>query len=231
MAQDAIPYYPILLDVACMPVLVVGAGSVALRKVGTLLECGAHVTVVSPHFDPILTKLHAKFRSRKSGKRRLGAMLELKRRKFRPSDVKGPWLVYAATDDPELNEWICNAAHGSSAWANCATPPEAGIFAVPATVRRGVFSIAISTGGASAALSAYWRKRLEKLVGDEWGELAALLLRKRDEVKARVNDPDARRTLLTRLGKGHWAAKIRKFGVAEVARRMNVLIAKTAKKS
>ncbi len=224
MAQTVTPYYHILLDVLNMPVLIVGGGPVAVRKAEGLLECGACVTVVSPQFDPALTKLCAQLRSRKRGKRSMAPTLQLKKRKYRASDVKGPWLVYAATDNSELNKRICDAAHASCTLANCAEPGDAGIFGVPATVRRGVFSIAISTGGASAALSAYWRKRLEKLIGDEWGELAALLLKKREEIKARVIDPAARRKLLTLLGQGHWAAKLKKFGVAEVKRRMDVLI-------
>ncbi|MEK6192694.1 MAG: bifunctional precorrin-2 dehydrogenase/sirohydrochlorin ferrochelatase, partial [Deltaproteobacteria bacterium] len=41
-------YYPVFLDINARKCLVVGGGSVGTRKVISLVECGAIVTVVCP---------------------------------------------------------------------------------------------------------------------------------------------------------------------------------------
>ncbi|MEI6234600.1 MAG: bifunctional precorrin-2 dehydrogenase/sirohydrochlorin ferrochelatase [Planctomycetota bacterium] len=221
MTQSAsAPLYPIFLDIRSMPVLVVGGGAVAARKVADLVESGARVVVVSPAFDPGILELEANVGAH-------GGTLKLSKRLYRPGDLKGRKLVFAATDNVALNQSICKAAHALGSLANCAAPPEAGSFALPGMVRRGAFCLAVSTGGASAALSAHWRKRLDAIAGPEWGELVALLEKKRLEVKARVSDPALRRTVLSSLGRAHWAVKVKKLGVADVERRMDDVIDKT----
>lgn len=215
--------YPVFLDLYGVRVLVVGGGAVAARKVGGLVAPFARVTVVSPEFNEELLALEKKLR------RKCIFPLKLIKRPFKPADLRGQRLVFAATDDPALNARICRAAQTKGLLANCAAPPEAGNFAVPATVHRGLFCLAISTGGTSAALAAHWRKRLEKIVGEESGWLTYLLWKKRREAKARIADPQARRELLTALGQPHWAPKIRKHGVEYVERRMNALVDRAAK--
>src|SRR5690242_13716537 len=83
-------YYPIFLDLKDRPVLVVGAGKVALRKTRGLLEAGARVTVVAPEHLAEFDKLRVR-------------MVE---RAFRASDLSGAALVFAATDDRLTNHRI-----------------------------------------------------------------------------------------------------------------------------
>ena len=80
-------YYPIFLDLRGRPVLVVGAGKVALRKTLGLVEAEASVTVVAPRWAPEFERLP----------------VPLVRRAFEPADVEGACLVFAATDDREVN--------------------------------------------------------------------------------------------------------------------------------
>lgn len=223
MPRSAALLYPIFLDIRDWPVLVVGGGSVAARKVADLVESGASVRVVSPMMDASILALNAELSASNS---KFAGRLRLMKRKYRGSDLNGMRLVFAATDNGALNQDVCNAAQALGALANCAAPPDAGNFTLPGMVRRGAFCLAVSTGGASAALSAHWRKRLEKIAGAEWGELVALLEKKRLDVKTRIGEPEARRTLLSSLGQAHWAAKVKKFGVDEVERRMNTAIDK-----
>src|SRR5689334_16865575 len=91
-------YYPIFLDLAGKPVVVAGAGKVALRKATGLLEAGAQVTVVSPRIKPEFEDLP----------------LTIKRRRFRNADVEGAALVFAATNDRAVNHQVARAArrHG-----------------------------------------------------------------------------------------------------------------------
>jgi siroheme synthase-like protein len=211
----------VFLELHGVPVLVVGGGAVAARKVADLALSHARVTIVSPAMNEELIALGKVMRASTFP-------LKLIKRRFRPGDMRGMRLIFAATDDPVLNARICRTAQAKRLLANCAAPPEAGNFAVPATVRRGLFCLAISTGGTSAALAAHWRERLEKITGNEWGTLASLLWKKRREVKTRIADADIRREVLTTLGHPYWAVKIKKSGIKAIERRMDALIASAA---
>ena len=72
----------------------VGGGKVGTRKVDTLLQCGARVTVVSPRASRTLTDLASRNR------------IELKNRAYRDGDLDGMFLVIGATNDQSLNNRI-----------------------------------------------------------------------------------------------------------------------------
>lgn len=139
-------HYPVFLDLKDRPVLVVGAGKIALRKTKGLLEAGARVTVVSPEHEPEFEELPVR-------------ILE---RRFRATDLAGAVLVFAATDDRLTNHRIGIAAKGRGVFANIADSAEECGFVVPARVMRGNVQIAVSTGGENPRLSADLRKKLEE---------------------------------------------------------------------
>jgi len=131
-------HYPIFLDLRNRPVLVVGAGKVALRKVRGLVEAGARVTVIAPQalaeFDTLPVRVI--------------------RRRYRPADLTGVALVFAATSDRAVNRNIGQAAGRRGIFANIADSADECDFVVPARVRRGRVQIAIATGGTDPRLSA-----------------------------------------------------------------------------
>jgi siroheme synthase-like protein len=141
-------HYPIFLDLKDRPVLVVGAGKVALRKARGLLEAGARITVVAPECEPEFETMPVR----------------IVRRRFRASDLAGCTLVFAATDDRLTNHRIGIAAKGKGIFANIADSAEECGFIVPARVQRGSVQIAVSTGGESPRLSAELRKKLEDVL-------------------------------------------------------------------
>jgi precorrin-2 dehydrogenase / sirohydrochlorin ferrochelatase len=141
-------HYPVFLDLHDRPVLVVGAGPVALRKTRGLLEAGARVTVVAPDALAEFADLPVR----------------VIRRPFRASDLTGAVLVFAATGDRQLNHRIGIAAKGKGVFANIADSAEECAFVVPARVNRGDVQIAISTGGKSPRVSADLRRKLDDLL-------------------------------------------------------------------
>jgi precorrin-2 dehydrogenase/sirohydrochlorin ferrochelatase len=141
-------HYPIFLDLKDRPVLVVGAGKVALRKSKGLLEAGARVTIVAPEWEPEFESLPVR----------------IVRRRFRASDLGGVVLVFAATDDRLANHRIGIAAKGKGVFANIADSAEECDFLVPARVQRGNLQFAVSTGGESPRLSVELRKKLEDIL-------------------------------------------------------------------
>jgi precorrin-2 dehydrogenase / sirohydrochlorin ferrochelatase len=162
--------YPIFAVIEDKPCLVVGGGAVGERKVMDLMTAGARVTVVSPALTPELAALAAQ------GKIRYLAA------GFTESQVEGMALVMAATDDPRVNARVSAAAQARAIWVNVADEPEYCTFIVPAQVRRGELTLAISTGGASPALARQLREELQQRFGPEYGPYLDLLKRVRSRL-------------------------------------------------
>jgi siroheme synthase-like protein len=144
----ALQYYPVFLDLKDLPVLVVGAGKVALRKTRGLLEAGARVTVVAPEWEADFDSLPVRMVARR----------------FRASDLGGAMLVFAATDDRLTNHRIAVAAKGKGVFANISDSAEECGFIVPARLHRNGVQVAVSTGGENPRLSVELRRKLEEIL-------------------------------------------------------------------
>ena len=166
-------YYPLFLDLAGRECLVVGAGVVAARKVRSLLECGARVTVVGERPVAALRALE-----------RRGVVLE--RRRFRAGDVGRQALVIAATDDRAVNAAVAAASRRRGIPVNAVDDPPNCTFIVPAVVRRGDLTVAISTGGKSPAAARLVKERIAALLGEEHAALVRLLGAHRERMKEQV---------------------------------------------
>lgn len=160
--------YPVSLVVAGKRCVVVGGGAVAARKVVSLVEAGADVVVVAPEID-------AEIR---------GQPVETVERPYQAGDLDGAWLAIAATDDRATNRRIHADGQAARVWVNAADDPEACDFTLPAVLRRGPVSLAVSTGGHSPALAGWLRDQVADLVGDEIGRLAELLSEAREALQA-----------------------------------------------
>jgi uroporphyrin-III C-methyltransferase/precorrin-2 dehydrogenase/sirohydrochlorin ferrochelatase len=123
--------YPLMLDLTGRPVVVVGGGAVALRRVRALLAAGALVHVIAPHVDPALA----------------GEDVRLSRRKYRDGDLAGAWLAHAATDDPAVNSRVAAAAERLRIWCVRADDAAASRAWTPAVARQGEITVAVTAGG------------------------------------------------------------------------------------
>ena len=167
------PYYPIFIDLQGEKVVVVGGGTVAERKIETLLEYGAVVSVVSRELTPPLRKYV------EEGK------IKFLEQEFRENQLKGAFMVIAATDDSLLNHQVSKIAREKGLLINAVDQPSDCNFIVPSILRRGDLSIAVSTSGKSPALAKKIREELENSFGDEYGILLALMGRLRKEILSR----------------------------------------------
>jgi precorrin-2 dehydrogenase / sirohydrochlorin ferrochelatase len=163
------PLYPVGLVVAGRPVLVVGGGRVAARKVADLAACGARVTVVAPEVDPALVAR---------------GDVAVERRPYRRGEVAGYRLVVTATGDPTVDQRVFDDAEAAGVWVNSADDPERCTFTLPAVVRRDPVVVAVATGGHSPALATWLRRRLGAELGPEVAVLAGLLGEARSGVRA-----------------------------------------------
>ena len=186
-------HYPININLAHRRCLVVGGGSVAERKVETLLEFGAEVTVIAPELTPKLSELV----SGNSIQHLAASYTSDLSDQSDPSNR--PLLVFAATDDREVNKQVSADCQSRGILVNVVDDPELCSFFVPAILRRDDLIISVSTSGKSPAMARWLRERLEKEYGPEYGRLADILGELRDEVKAKYPDPADRNQAYLRI--------------------------------
>ncbi|MBI4354481.1 MAG: bifunctional precorrin-2 dehydrogenase/sirohydrochlorin ferrochelatase [Candidatus Omnitrophica bacterium] len=183
-------YYPLFADLQGRCCVVVGGGLVAQRKVTTLLRFGARVTVVSPHATQRLLR-HA-------AKRTITHIA----RRFRPTDLRGAWLVYAATDDHAINQAVYRTATRARILTNVVDEPSLCSFIAPSIAKRGEVVIAVSTGGGSPTLAKQLRRDVEQTVGGHYAAMLRLLRSLRDAAKRRLPSYRDRKRYFRRLVEG-----------------------------
>jgi precorrin-2 dehydrogenase/sirohydrochlorin ferrochelatase len=153
----------IMLNVAGRMCVIVGGGSVAARKITGLLEADARVTLISPEIvEPIKNLLEH---------------IHWEQRPYAPGVLESyrPTLVYAATDDPDVNRQIAQEAETLGVLVNVADGTYESSFSNMTTIRRPPLTIALHTGGTSPALAKHLGAVLEAAVGDEYAILAQWL--------------------------------------------------------
>jgi siroheme synthase-like protein len=183
-------YYPVFADLDGRTCLVVGGGRIAQRKVTTFLSYGAAVTVVSPAVTRRLTDDARRGRIRHIN------------RTFRPGDLRGVWLVCAATDDVRINRLVSRAAQARRIFANVVDQTPLCSFIAPAIFRKGPLTLAVSTGGASPSLAKKLRAELSRTVGDNYVPMLGLLAGLRGVAKRKLPSYADRKRYFDRLVHG-----------------------------
>ena len=141
--------YPLFHKLENRQVVVVGAGSVALRRIRRLIEAGARITLISPEALDELATLADEGR------------LDWKRRPYRQGDIETADLVLTATGDHELAGKIQEEALRLGTLFNSAEDEGLCDFHVPGLVDAGALKLALSSGGEEPALVAAISRQLE----------------------------------------------------------------------
>jgi precorrin-2 dehydrogenase/sirohydrochlorin ferrochelatase len=147
---------PVMLNLAGKKAAVIGGGTVALRKVRDLVECGALVTVIAPETHQEINELaesHA-------------GIITIVKRKYQPGDLEGSLLVYSATDDEVVNREVFTEASEKNIFINAVDDPPNCSFFMPSWFDRNGLVVAVSTSGISPSMSARIRKDIEKNIPD-----------------------------------------------------------------
>ncbi|MFQ2644372.1 siroheme synthase CysG [Aeromonas caviae] len=180
-------YLPIFCRLDNKPVLLVGGGEVAQRKARLLLDAGAQLTVVAPELDPELAELAA------------NGSIEWLAGEFAPPQLTGKWLVVAATDRREVNALVYQSANQARIFANVVDDPKRSSFIMPSIIDRSPLMVAISSGGKAPVLARLLREKLEALLPQHLGAVAAFAGSLRERVKARFASMGERRRFWERL--------------------------------
>lgn len=169
-------YYPINLQIDGRECAVIGGGTVAARKVESLLAADAGVTVVSPELAPGLARMA------RQGK------IRWVRREFQAGDTQGYFIVICATDNPDVNQAVYREAGQHGVLVNVVDVPELCDFTIPAQVIRGDLLLTVSTGGKSPMLARRLREELESLYGPEYGQYLELVAEIRRDIRQKLED-------------------------------------------
>ncbi len=172
-------YYPVFVEMTGRRCVVIGGGAVGERKVEGLLKSGADVTLISPDLT-----------GRLEAWARKGAIRHVSR-PYRRGDLIGCELAFAATDDPVLNAAIYKDAREQKVWVNAADDPAHCDFILPAVLRGGDITMAVSTSGASPAAARVVRDELGKYLTADFGQLVQIASEVRRELRERSLQPSA----------------------------------------
>ncbi|MDQ3248936.1 MAG: bifunctional precorrin-2 dehydrogenase/sirohydrochlorin ferrochelatase [Chloroflexota bacterium] len=154
--------YPIYLTgLANRLAIVVGGGLVGTRKAGGLLAAGGRVRLISPQATPTIQDWAA------------GGALEWLARPYQPGDLHGALLVFAATNQREVNAAVAQEAAGLGVLCNVADAPEEGNFHVPALHRQVGLTIAVGSGGQSPTQTKQMRDKIAEMLSQEGSGLAS----------------------------------------------------------
>ena len=176
-------YFPFFVDLSGQRGLIVGGGTVALRKAEKLLPYGPALTVVAP--EPVSE---------------LAALpVELTRREFQPEDLDRADFVIAATDNEEENHRISALCQERKIPVNVVDDKEACSFLFPALVRRGNLSVGVSTGGSSPTAAIWLKEQIEGLLPEQTEEILTWLEAQRPPLKERLPNQRARAARFARL--------------------------------
>lgn len=179
--------YPINLNIRGQLCVVIGAGSVAARKIAALLPCEPRIRVVSPELSSGIKPFVGENK------------VEWIPRRYLHGDLQGAALAFALTDQPEVQQQVRDEALKLGIPVNIGDNPSACTFQTAATVRRGDLLISISTGGGSPALAAAIRKDLELQYGQEYGALVKLLSMIRQLTIGQPSSQEKQRLLLEQI--------------------------------
>ncbi|HEY4033089.1 MAG TPA: bifunctional precorrin-2 dehydrogenase/sirohydrochlorin ferrochelatase [Ktedonobacteraceae bacterium] len=164
--------YPAFLSLEGKVCAIVGGGSVATRKVRSLLATGASIVVISPQLHAELQALHAQ------------SLIRSISNNYLTEHLDGVQLVFAATNDHEVNQRVAQDAHARGLWVNVADNPALSDFYVPATLHRSDLTVAISTGGSSPAFARYVRELLEQSLSESLGQALEMIAQARPLILA-----------------------------------------------
>ncbi|MCS3402989.1 siroheme synthase CysG [Pantoea sp. B566] len=189
-------YLPLFADLAGRPVLVVGGGDIAARKIELLRRAGARIQIASRELCPELQALLDE------------QQLEWLATFFEPAQLDKVFLVIAATDDNALNAQVYDEANARHKLVNVVDDQPKCSFIFPSIVDRSPLVVAISSSGTAPVLARMLREKLETLLPSHLGQMAELAGQWRDKVKARFSRMSDRRRYWERIFNGRFASQM-----------------------
>lgn len=208
-------YLPIYVSAKSYPILIVGGGKVALRKIDTLIEFTDNITVVAPALDAKIEYYATK------------GNLKVEKREYDSAEAANYGLVISASDDEALNREVYNDCMDAGVMVNVVDNPALCSFIFPAVLKREDLSIAISTDGKAPFLAAHLRTILENIFPDHWKKISRLAGDFRRKVRDRWGGDDfvkERFSCLDQFLSADWKKLLKEKSEAEIERELESML-------
>jgi uroporphyrin-III C-methyltransferase / precorrin-2 dehydrogenase / sirohydrochlorin ferrochelatase len=191
----ALRYFPIFFDLDGRDVVIVGGGEKALQKLRLLAKTSARLKIVAAEVSQDITAADV-------------PTLVLERHAFTEADLDGASLVFAASDDPELDARVAAAARSRGLPINVVDGPSQSNFIMPAIVDRDPVLVAIGTEGAAPILAREIKAKIESWLPAQFGRVAQRAQQLRRHVHDAIADPVVRRRTWEALLQGVWRSAV-----------------------
>ena len=147
------------IDLTGKNIMVAGGGTIALRRVRTLLKFGADIHVIAPELCEELVQME------EEGK------ITAEYREYRTGDIDGAQIVLAATDDHAVNRKIWEECRERKIMVNVSDDKALCDFYFPSVVMTEDAVIGINSGGEDPAGTKALRAKIEELCDAEHDSL------------------------------------------------------------
>ena len=144
--------FPLFLNLENRKVLIVGGGKIANDKLEKLLNFTDNITIIAPKILPQIIEQSLKNN------------LTMHKKNYEKGDIGGFDIVIVATDNIQLQKKIWEESRGKGIFVNSVDLPEYCDFFFGSFIKEGDLTIAISTSGASPAVSKYLKRYIQTLI-------------------------------------------------------------------
>jgi precorrin-2 dehydrogenase/sirohydrochlorin ferrochelatase len=192
--SDNSNFYPILISLERFPCLVIGGGKVAHRKVLSLLDFNAKITVISPKICKPLIIL---FRQHK---------IQIIKKAYSKEFIKDYKIIFSATNNPDINKMVRNDCTGNCILLNVADNPSLCDFILPANIKRGNLTISVSSQGKAPFYAKEIKKKIEDFIPQIYTEIIDLAgkFRKQLLMGSKLKSAKAKAKMFRRFTSINW---------------------------
>ncbi|HAT1622462.1 TPA: uroporphyrinogen-III C-methyltransferase [Raoultella planticola] len=185
---------PLFAELKEKPVLVIGGGDIAARKIMFLRRAGANVQVVAAALSEEVAALVER------------QEIQWRAHEFEEQQLDDVFLAIAATDDDALNQRVSVAANARYRLVNVVDNQPLCSVVFPSIVDRSPLLIAIFSGGSAPVLSRLIREKIEALLPTNLGRVAEAASYWRHHIKTHLTTTAARRHFWERVFNGRFAS-------------------------
>ena len=176
-------YFPFYIDIENKNILVVGGGTVALRKIEKLLPFKPNITVVSPKISIEILRLN----------------VNTINREFADGDLENVFCVISATDDEQVNAHIFDLCSAKNILVNTVDDKEKCEFIFPALVQKNSVTVGITTSGKSPIYAKYLKEQFLNMLENTNSDTAETLWQYREYIKENTADEELRKKVFSAL--------------------------------
>lgn len=211
-------FFPILVNLERFPCLIIGGGKVAYRKVLSLQEFNAKITILSPKICKPLLELAEKSR------------IQIIKKYYSKEFIKKYKIIFSATDNPEINKKVRNDCTDEGILLNVVDNPALCDFILPANIKRGNLTVSISTQGQAPFYTKEIKKKLNTIITPIYGDIIDLAGEFRKQLLAKKKTTKNKTKIFKEFASNNWekilaenGKKSSKYYVQKILREFNLL--------